>query len=283
MKLLRYGQPGSEKPGLLDATGTIRDLSGVIDDIAGKVLSPEGLTMLRALDPKKLPAVAPGARLGPCVGRVPNIVAVGLNYVDHAKEAGMPIPKEPVLFNKFTSCLGGPNDDVMIPKGSTKLDWEVEIAIVIGSRTRHVSEADALKHVAGFCIMNDVSERAFQLEGTGQWTKGKSSDTFGPLGPWLVTTDEIADVQKLDMFLDVNGVRRQTGNTATMIFTIAHIVSYISRIITLQPGDVIPTGTPPGVGTGIKPTPIYLKEGDVMHLGIAGLGEQKQKVVPFRL
>ena len=282
MKLLRYGPAGHEKPGMLDASGTIRDLSGVIDDISGKVLSPQGLAMLRALDPKTLPVVAGHPRLGACVGNVPNIVAVGLNYSDHAKEVGMPIPKEPILFNKHTGCLCGPNDDVMIPVGSKKLDWECELAFVIGQRCRNVSEADALKYVAGYAIMNDVSERFFQIEGTGQWTKGKSADTFGPLGPWLVTTDEIPDPQNLEMQLSVNGTVRQKGTTKTMIFSVAQCISYMSRIMTLMPGDVVPTGTPPGVGSGIKPTPIFLKEGDVMHLGIAGLGEQKQKVVAYQ-
>ena len=282
MKLLRYGPAGHEKPGMLDASGAIRDLSGVIDDISGKVLSPQGLAMLRGLDPKTLPVVSGNPRIGPCVGHVPNIVAVGLNYADHAAETGNPIPKEPILFNKHTGCLCGPNDDVMIPIGSKKLDWECELAFVIGQRCRNVSEADALKYVAGYAIMNDVSERFFQIEGTGQWTKGKSADTFGPLGPWLVTTDEIKDPQNLTMFLDVNGTRRQTGSTKTMIFTVAQVISYASKIMTLMPGDVIPTGTPPGVGAGIKPSPVFLKEGDVMHLGIQGLGEQKQKVVVYR-
>jgi 2-keto-4-pentenoate hydratase/2-oxohepta-3-ene-1,7-dioic acid hydratase in catechol pathway len=281
MKLLRYGKAGAEKPGILDAQGKIRDLSGVIDDIAGKVLSPQGLNMLRALDPTTLPVVPAGTRLGPCVGRIGQVIAVGLNYADHAKETGAEPPREPVLFNKSVGAICGPNDDVIQPKGSTKLDWEVELTIVIGTRSQYVEERNALDHVAGFCIMNDVSERAFQIESTGQWMKGKSHDTFAPLGPWLVTKDEIADPGKLDMFLDVNGVRRQKGSTRTMIFGVAHLVSYISRFLTLHPGDVIPTGTPPGVGLGHKP-PIFLKSGDVMHLGIQGLGEQKQKVVPYQ-
>ncbi|KAB2846637.1 MAG: fumarylacetoacetate hydrolase family protein, partial [Hyphomicrobiaceae bacterium] len=242
---------------------------------------PQGLNMLRALDPTKLPEVPAGTRLGPCVGRIGQVIAVGLNYVDHAKETGAEPPREPVLFNKSVGAVCGPNDDVIQPKGSTKLDWEVELTIVIGSRAQYVEERNALDHVAGFCIMNDVSERAFQIESTGQWMKGKSHDTFAPLGPWLVTKDEIADPGKLDMFLDVNGVRRQKGSTRTMIFGVAHLVSYISRFLTLHPGDVIPTGTPPGVGLGCKP-PIFLKPGDVMHLGIQGLGEQKQKVVPYQ-
>ncbi len=282
MKLLRYGPAGHEKPGMLDASGTIRDLSGVIDDIAGKVLSPQGLAMLRALDPKSLPEVKGNPRLGPSVGHVGNIIAVGLNYADHAAETGNPIPKEPILFNKHTSCLCGPNDDTMIPFGSKKLDWECELAFVIGTRCRNVSEKDALNYVAGYAVMNDVSERFFQIEGTGQWTKGKSCDTFGPLGPWLVTTDEIKDPQNLDMFCTVNGVSRQKGSTKTMIFSVAQIIAYTSKIMTLQPGDVIPTGTPPGVGAGIKPTPVFLKEGDTVHLGIQGLGEQKQKVVAYK-
>lgn len=282
MKLLRYGPAGHEKPGMLDASGTIRDLSGVIDDISGKVLSPQGLAMLRALDPKSLPAVTGNPRLGPCIGHVPNMVAVGLNYADHAAETGAAIPKEPILFNKHTSSLCGPNDDTIIPLGSKKLDWECELAFVIGTRCRNVSEADALKYVAGYAVMNDVSERYFQQEGTGQWTKGKSCDTFGPLGPWLVTTDEVPNPQNLEMFCNVNGVSRQKGSTKTMIFTVAQIISYVSKLMTLQVGDVIPTGTPPGVGLGIKPTPIFLKEGDTVHLGIQGLGEQKQKVVAYK-
>lgn len=281
MKLLRHGPKGAEKPGMLDAQGKMRDLSGVIDDIAGKVLSPQGLAMLRSLDAAKLPEVPAGTRLGPCVGKIGQVIAVGLNYADHAKETGAEIPREPILFNKSVGAVCGPNDDVVQPKGSTKLDWEVELTIVIGSRTQYVDEKNALDHVAGFCIMNDVSERAFQIESTGQWMKGKSHDTFAPLGPWLVTKDEIADPGKLDMFLDVNGVRRQKGSTRTMIFGVAHLVSYISRFLTLHPGDVIPTGTPPGVGLGFKP-PVFLKPGDVMHLGIQGLGEQKQKVVPYQ-
>ncbi|MGD9829046.1 MAG: fumarylacetoacetate hydrolase family protein [Hyphomicrobiaceae bacterium] len=278
MKLLRHGPVGQERPGLLDKDGNIRDLSGVIDDIAGKVLSPQGLAMLAALDPKSLPMVSKDARLGPCVGGVGKIIAVGLNYADHAKEAGLEPPREPVLFAKAVTSLCGPNDDVIQPKGSTKLDWEVELTIVIGSRARYVSEADAMSHVAGFCVMNDVSERAFQIESTGQWIKGKSHDTFAPLGPWLVTRDEIADAGKLDMFLEVNGTMRQKGSTATMIFGVAHLVSYISQFMTLEPGDVIPTGTPPGVGLGHKP-PLFLKPGDTMRLGIHGLGEQRQRVV----
>jgi 2-keto-4-pentenoate hydratase/2-oxohepta-3-ene-1,7-dioic acid hydratase in catechol pathway len=262
----------------LDSNGTIRDLSGVIDDISGKVLSPTGLAMLRTLDTKALPEVTDNPRLGPCVGGVGKIMAVGLNYADHAKESGLEIPAEPILFSKAVTSLSGPNDDVVQPIGSTKLDWEVELAIVIGTRAKNVSEADALNYVAGFCIMNDVSERAFQIDGTGQWLKGKSADTFAPTGPWLVTKDEVPNPGNLEMFLDVNGTRRQTGSTNTMIFNVAHIVHFISQFMTLAPGDIIPTGTPPGVGMGFKP-PVYLSPGDEMHLGIQGLGEQRQKVV----
>lgn len=281
MKLVRFGAPGAEKPGLVGRDGTIRDLSGHVKDIDGSTLSDASLAKLRAIDPASLPAAPAGVRLGAPIGNVRNFVAIGLNYADHAKETGAEIPREPILFNKSVGAVCGPNDDVVQPKGSTKLDWEVELTIVIGSRTQYVEERNALDHVAGFCIMNDVSERAFQIESTGQWMKGKSHDTFAPLGPWLVTKDEVADPGKLDMFLDVNGVRRQKGSTRTMIFGVAHLVSYISRFLTLHPGDVIPTGTPPGVGLGFKP-PIFLKPGDVMHLGIQGLGEQKQKVVPYQ-
>jgi 2-keto-4-pentenoate hydratase/2-oxohepta-3-ene-1,7-dioic acid hydratase in catechol pathway len=281
MKLLRYGPAGAEKPGMLDGDGKIRDLSGVIDDIAGKVLSPQGLAMLRGLDPKALPLVSGNPRLGPCVGSIGNVVAIGLNYVDHAKEVGAPIPKEPIIFCKHTSSVCGPNDDTIIPLESDKLDWECELAFVIGTKARNVSEKDALKHVAGYAVMNDVSERTFQFEGANQWVKGKSCETFGPLGPWLVTADEIPDPQNLDMFLNVNGVSRQKGNTRTMIFSVAKIISYVSRKMTLLPGDVVPTGTPPGVGSGFKP-PVFLKAGDEVHLGIQGLGEQRQKVVSYR-
>jgi 2-keto-4-pentenoate hydratase/2-oxohepta-3-ene-1,7-dioic acid hydratase in catechol pathway len=280
MKLLRYGPRGQEKPGLLDGDGRIRDLSGHVADIAGDVLSPAGLARLRALDPAGLPLVEGRPRLGTCVGSIPKIVAVGLNYTDHAAETGAKPPPEPILFMKATSAINGPDDDVMIPKGSEKTDWEVELGIVIGSVTRYVSVHDSLAHVAGYCVVNDVSERAFQIERAGQWDKGKSADTFAPIGPWLVTTDEVPDPQDLALFLDVNGVRRQTGNTRTMIFGVAHLVSYISHFMTLMPGDVIPTGTPPGVGMGMKP-PTYLKPGDELRLGIAGLGEQRQKVVAF--
>jgi 2,4-didehydro-3-deoxy-L-rhamnonate hydrolase len=281
MKLVRFGAPGAEKPGLVDAQGAIRDLSGHVKDIAGEALSPAGLDKLRKLDPKSLPAAPQGVRLGSPVGGVGNFIAVGLNYADHAKETGSPIPKEPILFNKLPNCIVGPGDDVMIPNGSQKLDYEVEIAFVMGRRTRYVSEKDALAHVAGYAVCNDISERHFQSERGGQWMKGKCAETFGPLGPWLVTTDEIKDVQNLAMSLDVNGERRQTGSTKTMIFGIQHLVHYISQFMVLEAGDVVTTGTPPGVALGMKP-PIWLKAGDVMALRIEGLGEQKNKVVPFK-
>jgi 2-keto-4-pentenoate hydratase/2-oxohepta-3-ene-1,7-dioic acid hydratase in catechol pathway len=281
LKLVRFGSPGAEKPGLVDAQGAIRDLSGHGKDITGDTLSPASLDKLRKLDPATLPAAPKGVRLGSPVGNVGNFIAVGLNYIDHAKETGSPIPKEPVLFNKLPNCIVGPNDDVMIPKGSTKLDYEVEIAFVIGTRARYVDEKNALAHIAGYCICNDVSERAFQSERGGQWMKGKSAETFGPLGPWLVTTDEINNVQNLAMSLDVNGQRRQTGNTETMIFSIAHALHYISQFMVLEAGDVVTTGTPPGVALGMKP-PVWLKAGDVMKLSIQGLGEQQSKVVPFK-
>ena len=279
MKLLRYGPVGQEKPGMLDADGTLRDLAGTVDDIAGETLSPAGLAKLQALDPASLPRVAGNPRIGPCVGRVGKFIAVGLNYSDHAAETGAKVPEEPILFMKATSSIVGPNDTVVIPRKSMKTDWEVELAIVIGTRAKYVDEADALRHVAGYCVVNDVSEREFQAERGGQWTKGKSADTFGPMGPWLVTPYEIADVQALDMFLDVSGQRRQTGTTRTMIFGVRFLVHYISQFMTLHPGDVITTGTPPGVGLGIKPVPLFLKPGDDMHLGIQGLGEQRQQVV----
>ena len=282
MKLVRFGAPGAEKPGIVDAKGTIRDLSAHVADIAGETLAPASLDKLRKIDPASLPAAPKGVRLGAPVGRVHNFIAVGLNYADHAKETGAQIPAEPILFNKLANCLIGPNDDVMPPKASTKLDWEVEIAFVMNRRTRYVAEKDALAHVAGYAVCNDVSERAFQQERGGQWMKGKSFETSGPLGPWLVTTDEIKDVQALPMFLDVNGKRMQTGNTKTMIFSIAFLVHYISQFLVLEAGDVVTTGTPPGVGLGMKP-PVFLKPGDVMKLGIEGLGEQTQKVVPFKM
>lgn len=281
MKLVRFGAKGAEKPGILDASGAIRDLSGVAADFIDAGVTIEALDKIRAIDTASLPLAPAGSRIGACVGRVNNFIAVGLNYADHAAETGAPIPKEPILFNKAPSTLAGPYDDVVIPPGSEKTDWEVELAIVIGKNTYQVSEADALKHVAGFAVCNDLSERAWQTEGTGQWVKGKSAPGFGPLGPWLVTPDEIADVQKLAMFLDVNGKRVQTGNTATMIFGAAFVVSYISKFWLLEPGDVITTGTPPGVGMGLKP-PVYLKVGDTMKLGIEGLGEQAQTCVAYK-
>ena len=280
MKLVRFGAPGEEKPGLVDAGGTIRDLSGVIPDIAAPTLSRQSLDRLRALDPASLPAAPAGARLGPCVGEVGNFIAVGLNYADHAAETGAPIPAEPILFNKAPSCIVGPNDDVVIPRGSQKTDWEVELAIVIGERASYVGANEALNYVAGFCVCNDVSEREFQLERGGTWSKGKGCPTFGPLGPWLVTRDEVPDVQDLSMFLDVNGERMQTGSTKTMIFDVRKIVSYTSHFMILEPGDVITTGTPPGVGMGMKP-PRYLKPGDTVRLGIECLGEQSQRVFAF--
>jgi 2-keto-4-pentenoate hydratase/2-oxohepta-3-ene-1,7-dioic acid hydratase in catechol pathway len=278
MKLLRYGPVGQEKPGLLDAKGRLRDLSGHVADIAGAVLRPEGLARLAALDPDALPLVQGSPRLGPCVAGTGKFICIGLNYSDHAAETGAPVPSEPIIFMKATSAIVGPNDPVEIPRGSTKTDWEVELGVVIGETAKYVSEQDALRHVAGYCVINDLSEREFQLERQGQWTKGKSADTFGPIGPWLVTADEIPDPQHLPMWLEVNGQRRQNGSTATMIFGVAHLVSYLSRFMSLQPGDIISTGTPPGVGLGMKP-PTYLKPGDVVTLGIEGLGQQKQQVV----
>ena len=278
MKLVRYGAIGQEKPGLIDKSGQLRDLSAQLKDFSGEAFSPASLAKLAALDPASLPAVGGTPRIGSPVGGLPKFVAIGLNYTDHANEVGMPIPAEPIIFMKANNSLCGPNDKVEKPRGSTKLDWECEIAIIIGTRAKYVSEADALSHVAGYAVCNDVSERFFQLERLGQWTKGKSHDTFGPLGPWLVTKDEIADVQKLSMWLDVNGKRCQTGSTATMIFGIAKIVSYVSEIMTLLPGDIITTGTPPGVGAGMKP-PKFLNVGDVVTLGIEGLGEQRQEIV----
>ncbi len=280
MKLLRYGRPGKEKPGMLDPDGRIRDLSGKIPDLDGQALSPRSLAKLARLNPSRLPLVPGRPRIGPCVASVPKFVAIGLNFADHAKESGVKPPSEPVVFMKSTSCIIGPNDNVMLPKGSQKADWEVELGVVIGTRARYVSKSAALDHVAGYCVVNDVSERDFQLHGTGQWVKGKSSDTFGPVGPWLVTADEVGNPQRLDMFLNLNGERMQTGNTKTMIFDIKTIISYLSRFMTLEPGDIVTTGTPPGVGMGMKPA-VYLKPGDHMRLGIAGLGEQRQNVVAF--
>ncbi len=278
MKLLRYGDAGAEKPGMLDTDGVLRDLSGVVDDIAGDVLSDEGLAKLRDIDPASLPKVEGNPRLGPCVGNIGKFCCIGLNYSDHAAETGAAIPEHPILFMKANSAIVGPNDMVMKPRGSTHTDWEVELGVVIGKAAKYVSKEDALDYVAGYCVVNDVSERDYQSQLTGQWTKGKSCDTFGPTGPWLVTRDEVADPQALAMYLDVNGKRMQTGNTQTMIFTVAEIIEHLSGLFTLQPGDVISTGTPPGVGLGMKPNPVYLEKGDVMELGIDGLGVQRQEV-----
>ncbi|MDV6330379.1 fumarylacetoacetate hydrolase family protein [Asticcacaulis sp. 201] len=278
MKLLRFGPSGSEKPGLLDADGQIRDLSGVVDDIAGDTLSDAGLAKIAAIDPTSLPLAPAGSRYGPCVARVGKFICIGLNYADHAAESNLPVPDEPVLFMKATSAIIGPNDEVLKPRGSTKLDWEVELGLVIGKKASYVSEAEALDYVAGYCTINDVSERNFQTERGGTWDKGKGCDTFGPIGPWLVTKDEAGDVTNLKMWLDVNGKRFQNGSTATMVFKPAFLVHYVSQFMSLHPGDVISTGTPPGVGLGQKPDPIYLNVGDVMELGIEGLGSQKQTV-----
>ena len=280
MKLLRFGPAGEEKPGLLDAAGRLRDLSGQIPDLGPAQLGEATLARLRQLDPDTLPLVAGAPRLACPVANVGKFIAIGLNYSDHAAETGAPIPKEPIVFMKATSCIQGANDPVMLPRGSRKTDWEVELGVVIGQRARYVSQKEALQCVAGYCVVNDISEREYQLERGPQWDKGKGCDTFGPIGPWLVTRDEVRQPQKLDVWLDLNGQRRQTGNTKTMIFSVAHIVSYVSQFMTLMPGDVITTGTPPGVGLGMKP-PVFLKKGDVMTLGIAGLGQQTQHVVPF--
>lgn len=282
MKLFRYGPKGQEKPGLVDASGRLRDLSGVIADLTPATLSPESLARLAGLDTSTLPLLRPDVRLGACVGQVGNVVCIGLNYADHAAEAGLKAPGQPIVFNKHNGAISGPDDDIWLAPGSQKLDWEVELGIVIGRPTWHVGEADALAHVAGYCLVNDVSERAYQIEYEGQWTKGKSYPTHCPIGPWLVTPDEIADVQDLPLSLTVNGQRRQHGNTRTMIFGVAHIVSYLSRFMALMPGDVIPTGTPPGVGMGHKP-PLYLQAGDVVELDGGVLGRQRQRVVPAPL
>ena len=283
MKLLRYGEPGLERPAILDSEGQLRDLSGVVDDIAGATLLPEGLAHLAKFDLATLPRVEGSPRIGPCVGRVGKMICVGLNYADHAAESGMAVPSEPVLFMKATSAIVGPNDAVEIPPGALKVDWEVELGVVIGKAARYVSKAAALDHVAGYCVINDVSERAYQLERGGQWDKGKGCDTFGPLGPWLVTRDEVPDAQALDLWLEVDGRRFQNGNTRTMVFDVPTLVAYISQFMSLQPGDVISTGTPPGVGMGQKPLPIYLKAGQTMRLGISGLGEQQQQTVKATL
>ena len=279
MKLLRYGAVGAEKPGLMARDGTLRDLSDHIDDIAGDALTPAGLARLAGLDENALPIVKGEPRIGPCVGGVGKFICIGLNYSDHAAESGLEVPPEPVMFMKAPNCICGPNDNVIIPRGSEKTDWEVELGVVIGAGGRYIAEADALNHVAGYCVVNDVSERAYQIERSGQWVKGKSSDNFGPTGPWLVTRYEIADPQALAMWLEVDGHRYQDGNTATMVYGVAHVVAYISQFMSLQPGDIISTGTPPGVGMGQKPDPIYLKPGNVIELSVEGLGTQKQTVV----
>ncbi len=281
MKLVRYGNPGKEKPGLIDANGQLRDLSAVVKDIGPDQLGDAALAKIAKLKTDKLPLVKGKPRMGCPVSGVGKFIAIGLNYADHAAESGLPIPAEPVVFTKAISCIQGPNDPVMLPKGSKKTDWEVELGVVIGKRARYVPQKDALSYVAGYCTINDVSEREFQIERGGTWDKGKGCDTFGPIGPWLVTRDEIANPQKLSMWLDLNGKRMQTGNTKTMIFSVAKLVAYVSQFMTLEPGDVITTGTPPGVGLGMKP-PLYLKKGDVMTLGIEGLGDQRQDVVAFK-
>ena len=279
MKLLRYGDKGQERPALLDNNGQLRDLSAVVADIAGETLSPQGIARLQAIDPTTLPKVEGSPRIGACVGQVGKFICIGLNYADHAAETGAAIPAEPVVFSKWTSAIVGPDDTIEIPRNSRKTDWEVELGVVIGKGGRYISESDALEHVAGYCVINDVSEREFQLELGGTWDKGKGCDTFGPLGPWLVTRDEIADPHQLDLWLEVDGQRYQNGNTRTMIFQIPKIISYLSQFMSLQPGDVISTGTPPGVGLGIKPEPVYLRAGQHIRLGISGLGEQNQRTV----
>jgi 2-keto-4-pentenoate hydratase/2-oxohepta-3-ene-1,7-dioic acid hydratase in catechol pathway len=278
MKLLRHGAPGAERPGLLHTDGTIRDLGGIVADIGGATLSDAGLSALRAIDPATLPVVAADSRLGPCVAGTGKFICIGLNYADHAAESGMAVPPEPVIFMKATSAICGPNDPIIIPRTSEKTDWEVELGVIIGTKAKYVSEAEALNHVAGYCVINDVSERAFQTERAGQWTKGKSCDNFGQIGPWLVTRDEVADPQNLSMWLTVNGRKMQNGSTRTMVYGAAHVVSYLSQFMTLHPGDVISTGTPPGVGMGMKPQQ-FLRAGDAVELGIEGLGQQRQDVV----
>jgi len=279
MKLLRYGEKGQEKPGLLDAQGQIRDLSAHIADVAGTALEPDSLNALSKLDPESLPLVTGSPRIGACVGQVGKFLCIGLNYADHAAESNMPVPSEPVVFSKFTSAICGPNDDVEIPRGSTKTDWEVELGVVIGKGGRYIDESNAMDHVAGYCVINDVSEREWQLERGGTWDKGKGFDTFGPIGPWLVTRDEITDPHQLNLWLEVDGHRYQDGNTRTLVFQIPALVAYLSRCMSLQPGDIISTGTPPGVGLGVKPNPVFLRAGQKMRLGIEGLGEQQQTTV----
>ncbi|HEY0033828.1 MAG TPA: fumarylacetoacetate hydrolase family protein [Devosia sp.] len=278
MKLLRVGPKGAEKPAILAEDGSIRDLTGIVGDIGGQTLTPEGLARIRGTDIEVLPKLDASQRIGPCVANVGKFICIGLNYADHAAETGAAIPAEPIIFMKATSAIIGPNDDVIIPKNAIKPDWEVELGVVIGTEARYVDEADAMNHVAGYCVVNDVSERHFQTERGGTWDKGKGSDTFGPIGPWLVTSDEVADPQNLSMWLEVDGHRYQNGSTKTMIFGVAHVVSYVSQFMSLQPGDIITTGTPPGVGMGIKPEPVWLKPGNVMRLGVQGLGEQQQTV-----
>ena len=279
MKLLRYGESGNENPGMLDENGVIRDLSGYVNDISEETLLPENIEKLKKIDFKSLPEVSDEVRLGPCVGSIGNFICIGLNYSDHAKESGMEVPKEPVIFSKITSSISGPNDDVIIPRNAVKTDWEVELGVVIGKTAKYVEEKDAINYVAGYCVINDLSEREYQLERSGQWIKGKSCDTFGPIGPWLVTPDEVGDPQDLDLWLDVDDKRYQDGNTRTMIFGVAYLIHYLSQYFTLQPGDVISTGTPPGVGLGQKPSPIYLCSGQKMHLGIEKLGVQNQVTI----
>lgn len=279
MKLLRYGPAGQEKPGIIDHAGNIRSLENIIPDLSGKSLSPERFAMLAKLDLEKLPLVNANTRIGPCVAQTGKFICIGLNYADHARETGVEIPREPVVFSKMTSAICGPNDNIIIPRGSKKTDWEVELGVIIGTPAKYISKEKALDYVAGYCVINDISERAFQLEGTGQWVKGKSCDTFGPVGPWLVTKDEVPDPQNLALWLEVDGHRYQHSNTSQMVYDVAHLVSYLSQFFTLYPGDIISTGTPPGVGLGIKPEPIYLKPGQTMRLGVAGLGEQNQKMV----
>jgi 2-keto-4-pentenoate hydratase/2-oxohepta-3-ene-1,7-dioic acid hydratase in catechol pathway len=281
MRLLRFGSPGQERPGLLDSDGSIRDLSGIIPDLSGDALLPQSFDRLRQLDPSGLPRVDGSPRIGPCVAGVGKFICVGLNYSDHAAESGMQVPPEPIIFMKATSSIVGPHDALEIPKGSLKTDWEVELGVVIGQPAKYVEETDAMNHVAGFCIVHDVSERAFQLEGTGQWVKGKSADTFGPIGPWLVTPDDVPDYHDLDMWLEVDGKRYQSGNTRTIVFGVPFLVSYLSRFMSLHPGDIISTGTPPGVGHGMKP-PVYLREGNEVRLAVARLGEQRQRVIGYR-
>ncbi len=278
MKLVRFGDPGKERPGVLDAEGKIRDAASIVSDWSGEQLQDASIQRFAQMDPGTLPLVEGNPRLGPCVARVGKFICIGLNYSDHAAESGMAVPSEPVIFMKATSSICGPNDNVVIPRGSTKTDWEVELGVVIGKEAKYVSEQHALSHVAGYCVVNDLSERAFQLEGTGQWVKGKSADTFGPIGPWLVTADEVHDPQTLNLWLEVNDHRYQKGSTRTMVFGVAFLVSYLSRFMSLQPGDIISTGTPPGVGLGQKP-PVYLKPGNIIRLGIDGLGEQRQQVI----